>query len=175
MKNSLCFLLLRPHSSLLFTLYLSLAIFRVLSLAIMTKPGALLIGEITHVKSDWTSLSSEIDLQEFPDGDRKLFLDNCKKGEYDSVKAIYRSNASTSVSYHVRLLAKIRISNHLQSLRDHLTKSSCHIFLHRSNTSATMVPDTITLTCLPARPRASLYPVLHRPSITQQRILRHGL
>jgi len=64
----------------------------------MSAPGALLIGTITHVKDEWYALSPDIKLQEFPKGSREEFLSNCKNGVYDQVTAIYRSNASTSIT-----------------------------------------------------------------------------
>ncbi|OBT46388.1 hypothetical protein VE00_02680 [Pseudogymnoascus sp. WSF 3629] len=64
----------------------------------MATPSALLIGEITHVKNEWETLAPAIDLKEYPEGSRKEFLENCKTGKYDSVKAIYRSNVSTSIT-----------------------------------------------------------------------------
>ncbi|KFY02617.1 hypothetical protein O988_02035 [Pseudogymnoascus sp. VKM F-3808] len=64
----------------------------------MATHSALLIGEITHVKSEWESLAPTIELKEYPEGGRKEFLENCKSGKYDSVKAIYRSNVSTSIT-----------------------------------------------------------------------------
>ncbi|KFY31989.1 hypothetical protein V493_00624 [Pseudogymnoascus sp. VKM F-4281 (FW-2241)] len=36
--------------------------------------------------------------REYPEGSRKEFLENCKSGKYNSVKAIYRSNVSTSIT-----------------------------------------------------------------------------
>ncbi|KAF2098060.1 putative hydroxyisocaproate dehydrogenase [Rhizodiscina lignyota] len=62
----------------------------------MSSQSALLIGDITHARPEWESLSSILTLKEFPSGGRDKFLDNCKSGLYDDVVAIYRSNASTA-------------------------------------------------------------------------------
>lgn len=78
--------------------------------------SALLIGEITHARKEWESISSLLSLkvnriahcdvddgqsltgaQEFPSGTREEFIANCKAGQYDDVVALYRSNNSTKV------------------------------------------------------------------------------
>ncbi|PLB38555.1 D-mandelate dehydrogenase-like dehydrogenase [Aspergillus candidus] len=61
-------------------------------------PSALLIGAITHARKEWEALSSILTLKEFPEGTREDFLRNCKQGQYDDVKAIYRSNVSTKLT-----------------------------------------------------------------------------
>ncbi|KAJ5391492.1 2-hydroxyacid dehydrogenase [Penicillium cosmopolitanum] len=60
----------------------------------MPSQAALLIGEITHARKEWESLSSLLALKEFPNGTREEFIKNCKAGQYDDVVAIYRSNTS---------------------------------------------------------------------------------
>ncbi|KAJ5294909.1 hypothetical protein N7508_009730 [Penicillium antarcticum] len=57
--------------------------------------SALLIGEISHARKEWESLSSNLTLKEFPSGTREEFVANCKAGQYDDVVALYRSNTST--------------------------------------------------------------------------------
>ncbi|OGE55096.1 hypothetical protein PENARI_c005G05164 [Penicillium arizonense] len=57
--------------------------------------SALLIGEISHARKEWESLSSKLTLKEFPSGTREEFIANCKAGQYDDVVALYRSNTST--------------------------------------------------------------------------------
>ncbi|KAJ6037660.1 hypothetical protein N7444_010365 [Penicillium canescens] len=57
--------------------------------------SALLIGEISHARKEWESLSSKLTLKEFPSGTRERFIENCKAGHYDDVVALYRSNTST--------------------------------------------------------------------------------
>ncbi|KAJ5361816.1 NAD-dependent D-isomer specific 2-hydroxyacid dehydrogenase [Penicillium brevicompactum] len=57
--------------------------------------SALLIGEITHARKEWESISSLLSLKEFPSGTREDFIANCKAGQYDDVVALYRSNNST--------------------------------------------------------------------------------
>ncbi|KAJ5767288.1 uncharacterized protein N7511_004904 [Penicillium nucicola] len=57
--------------------------------------SALLIGEISHARKEWESLSSNLTLKEFPSGTREEFIANCKAGQYDDVVALYRSNTST--------------------------------------------------------------------------------
>ncbi|KAK3047442.1 hypothetical protein LTR09_011190 [Extremus antarcticus] len=60
--------------------------------------AALLIGEITHCRNEWQSLSSLVSLKEYASGTRKDFIQKCQSGEYDDVVGIYRSNESTSVT-----------------------------------------------------------------------------
>ncbi|CAI7631940.1 NAD-dependent D-isomer specific 2-hydroxyacid dehydrogenase [Penicillium freii] len=61
----------------------------------MATQSALLIGEITHARKEWESISSLLTLKEFPSGTREEFIANCKAGKYDDVVALYRSNNST--------------------------------------------------------------------------------
>ncbi|KUM65252.1 hypothetical protein ACN42_g1827 [Penicillium freii] len=62
---------------------------------LMATQSALLIGEITHARKEWESISSLLTLKEFPSGTREEFIANCKAGKYDDVVALYRSNNST--------------------------------------------------------------------------------
>ncbi|KEF53187.1 D-3-phosphoglycerate dehydrogenase [Exophiala aquamarina CBS 119918] len=62
----------------------------------MSKPTVLLIGGLTHVNKEWEAFGSKYNLKEFRTGTREEFLQNCKKGEYDDVVALYRSNTSVS-------------------------------------------------------------------------------
>lgn len=82
-----------------------------------TAQSALLIGKITHARKEWEALSSLLQLkvhfhvgpstkyilmltllQEYESGTREDFISRCKKGEYDDVVVIYRSNDSTVVT-----------------------------------------------------------------------------
>lgn len=81
----------------------------------MAPLAALLVGEITHIKDEWAKLSDRVLLmardkileldenkelinpQEYSQGSREDFLGRCSSGEFDGVKVISRSNASTSV------------------------------------------------------------------------------
>ncbi|OXV05795.1 hypothetical protein Egran_06437 [Elaphomyces granulatus] len=65
---------------------------------LMSSQAALLIGEITHARAEWESLSSLLVLKEFLQGTREEFLENCKSGKYNDVVVIYRSNVSTQVT-----------------------------------------------------------------------------
>lgn len=65
-------------------------------LTTMSKPTMLLIGGLTHTNKEWESFSSKYNLKEFRTGTRDEFLQNCQKGEYDDVVALYRSNTSVS-------------------------------------------------------------------------------
>jgi glyoxylate reductase len=60
--------------------------------------AALLIGGITHSRKEWEALSRIARLLEYPSGSREDFLSRCKKGDYNSVIGIYRSNDSTKVT-----------------------------------------------------------------------------
>lgn len=62
----------------------------------MSKPTVLLIGDLGHTNKEWQGYSSKYNLKEFRSGNREQFLANCKKGEYDDVVGLYRSNASVS-------------------------------------------------------------------------------
>ncbi|PMD33450.1 hypothetical protein L207DRAFT_557950 [Hyaloscypha variabilis F] len=64
----------------------------------MSRGAALLIGKIAHARKDWEALASILELKEFGSGTRAEFLQNCKAGKYDNVVAIFRSNASTSIT-----------------------------------------------------------------------------
>ncbi|KAJ5435541.1 Ribosomal protein L22/L17 [Penicillium cf. griseofulvum] len=69
--------------------------------------SALLIGEITHARKEWESISSLLTLKEFPSGTREEFIANCKAGKYDDVVALYRSNNSTKYTgpFNAEMLA----------------------------------------------------------------------
>ncbi|KAJ5658798.1 uncharacterized protein N7484_002447 [Penicillium longicatenatum] len=73
----------------------------------MPSQAALLIGAITHARTEWESLSSILNLKEFPSGTREEFIKNCKAGHYDDVVAIYRSNTSNKYTgnFDAELLA----------------------------------------------------------------------
>lgn len=62
----------------------------------MSKPVVLLIGGLTHCNKEWQQYSSKYVLKEFITGQRDEFLSNCKKGEYDGVVGLYRSNQSVA-------------------------------------------------------------------------------
>ena len=62
----------------------------------MSKPNVLLIGGLTHCNKEWQQYSSKYTLKEFTTGKRQDFLSNCKKGEYDGVVGLYRSNQSVA-------------------------------------------------------------------------------
>jgi hypothetical protein len=59
---------------------------------------SLLIGKIAHARREWEALSATLALKEYGTGSRQEFMRNCREGMYDDVVAVYRSNASTSVS-----------------------------------------------------------------------------
>jgi len=79
----------------------------------MSKPGALLIGGLTHAKKEWEDCASFADLkvctrrtatnsadkfeQSYSGTSRAEFLGELDKGTYNNVVALYRSNESTSV------------------------------------------------------------------------------
>ncbi|KAJ5274655.1 NAD-dependent D-isomer specific 2-hydroxyacid dehydrogenase [Penicillium rubens] len=73
----------------------------------MATQSALLIGEITHARKEWESISSLLTLKEFPSGTREEFIANCKAGKYDDVVALYRSNNSTKYTgpFNAEMLA----------------------------------------------------------------------
>lgn len=60
-------------------------------------PAALLIGRIDHARKEWESLGSKLKLIEFNKGNREEFINKCSS-EFSDVVAIYRSNASNSLS-----------------------------------------------------------------------------
>jgi len=62
----------------------------------MSKPAALLIGDLTHTNKEWSALSNKYTLKEFRTGTRDKFLSNLKSGTYDDVVALYRSNTSVT-------------------------------------------------------------------------------
>ncbi len=62
----------------------------------MSKPTVLLIGDLTHCNQEWLDFGSKYNLKEFRTGTREQFLSNCKKGDYDDVVGLYRSNTSVS-------------------------------------------------------------------------------
>ena len=81
----------------------------------MSKPAALLIGKLTHVQKEWQDCASFAELKvgifdrwrrktmltrakTFSGSTRAEFLEECEKGSYNDVVALYRSNESTSVS-----------------------------------------------------------------------------
>jgi glyoxylate reductase len=63
-----------------------------------TSQAALLIGKIAHARREWEALSATLALKEYGTSSRQEFMRNCREGMYDDVVAVYRSNASTSVS-----------------------------------------------------------------------------
>jgi len=91
---------------------------------IMVSRAVLLIGAITHARKEWEALASKLKLEVSEPrlggisrrtvsdglltamvvkvyaegGSREDFLKKVKRGEYDDVVAIYRSNESTTVS-----------------------------------------------------------------------------
>ena len=75
----------------------------------MSKPSVLLLGALTHANKEWSDYSSKYNLKEFREGTREQFLSNCKNGEYDDVKGLYRSNQSTSATgpFNKELLAAL--------------------------------------------------------------------
>jgi glyoxylate reductase len=62
----------------------------------MTKPTVLLIGGLSHTNKEWEELGAKYNLKEFRQGTREQFISNCRRGEYNNVVALYRSNTSTS-------------------------------------------------------------------------------
>lgn len=64
----------------------------------MTKPTVLLIGDLIHTNSEWNSLSQKYSLLEYRTGSRPEFLNNLRKGTYNEVVALYRSNTSTAIT-----------------------------------------------------------------------------
>ena len=64
----------------------------------VAKTAALLIGDIAHAKPEWEALSRVAKLLVYPSGSREGFLSQCKRGEYDHVIGIYRSNDSTTIT-----------------------------------------------------------------------------
>lgn len=57
----------------------------------MTRPIALLIGNITHAKKEWQVLEEIADLKEITSGTRESILADFKAGKHDGVVAIYRT------------------------------------------------------------------------------------
>ena len=55
-----------------------------------------MIGGLTHCNKDWSDFGSKYTLKEFQNGKRDQFISNCKKGEYDEVVGLYRSNNSVT-------------------------------------------------------------------------------
>ena len=62
----------------------------------MSRPTVLLIGGLTHCNQEWSDFGSKYNLREFHTGSRDQFLSNCKKGEYNDVVGLYRSNTSVT-------------------------------------------------------------------------------
>ena len=62
----------------------------------MTKPTVLLIGDLAHTDKEWEDLGTKYNLKEFRKGTRDQFLSKCRRGEYDNVVGLYRSNTSTT-------------------------------------------------------------------------------
>ncbi|KAJ5744492.1 hypothetical protein N7533_009362 [Penicillium manginii] len=97
----------------------------------MSSQAALLIGEITHARKEWESLSSLLTLKEFPTGTREEFIQNCKAGQYDDVVAIYRSNTSNKYTgpFDAELLAvlpqSLRYICHNGAGYDNIDVSAC--------------------------------------------------
>ncbi|RMD40354.1 hypothetical protein DV735_g4783, partial [Chaetothyriales sp. CBS 134920] len=60
----------------------------------MSKPTVLLIGPLTHCNEEWHHLGNKYELKEFRNGSRQEFIAQCKRGEYDDVVGLYRSNLS---------------------------------------------------------------------------------
>ncbi|KAK4995825.1 glyoxylate reductase, partial [Cryomyces antarcticus] len=64
----------------------------------MSKPKVLLLGTIDHAHKIWDSLSSIAELVNPSASNRAKFIEECKSGKYDGVKAAYRTFASVSVT-----------------------------------------------------------------------------
>ncbi|KAL2353958.1 glyoxylate reductase [Cryomyces antarcticus] len=64
----------------------------------MSKPKVLLLGTIDHAHKTWDSLSSIAELVNPSASNRAKFIEECKSGKYDGVKAAYRTFASVSVT-----------------------------------------------------------------------------
>ncbi|KAL9092162.1 MAG: hypothetical protein Q9165_004595 [Trypethelium subeluteriae] len=64
----------------------------------MTKPKALLLGDIDHAKDTWQSLSDVADLVCPQSTNRKEFLDECRNGKYDGVVVAYRTFQSAALT-----------------------------------------------------------------------------
>ena len=65
----------------------------------MSQRAALLIGKLSHAQKEWKECTQvATKLHEYPDGNREDFLSRCKKGEFDGVYALYRSNDSNAIT-----------------------------------------------------------------------------
>ncbi|GKT51295.1 putative 2-hydroxyacid dehydrogenase [Colletotrichum spaethianum] len=64
----------------------------------MSKPKVLQLGEIEHAHEAWSSLSSVADIVKPKATSRAEFLDECRSGAFDGVKAIYRTFASVKTT-----------------------------------------------------------------------------
>ncbi|KAF2731185.1 glyoxylate reductase [Polyplosphaeria fusca] len=63
-----------------------------------TKPKVLLLGKIEHAHESWKSLSNLADLVSSQAQGRAEFLEECKAGRWDGVKAIYRTFDSMEIT-----------------------------------------------------------------------------
>jgi glyoxylate reductase len=65
----------------------------------MSQRAALLIGKLTHAGKEWKDVAQVASkLHEYPSGNREDFISRCKKGEFDGVYALYRSNDSNPIT-----------------------------------------------------------------------------
>ncbi|KAF2868199.1 D-isomer specific 2-hydroxyacid dehydrogenase [Massariosphaeria phaeospora] len=65
----------------------------------MTQRAALLIGVLTHTEKEWQECDKFTSkLHHYPEGLREDFLSKCRKGDFDGVYAMYRSNDSNSIT-----------------------------------------------------------------------------
>ncbi|KPI38729.1 putative 2-hydroxyacid dehydrogenase UNK4.10 [Cyphellophora attinorum] len=62
------------------------------------KPSVLLIGSLAHTTAEWSALSTKYTLHEFRTGTRSQFLSRLKSNDFASVTALYRSNASATLT-----------------------------------------------------------------------------
>ncbi|KAI9683525.1 MAG: hypothetical protein M1822_006065 [Bathelium mastoideum] len=64
----------------------------------MSRPKALLLGEIDHARKTWESLSDVADLVYPRSSNRKDFLEECRRGDFDGVVAVYRTFPSFEIT-----------------------------------------------------------------------------
>jgi len=79
----------------------------------MAQRAALLIGKLSHTTQEWQDVAQVASkLHEYPDGSRDDFMARCKRGEFDGVYALYRSNESNAVTgdFNAELLAVLPAS-----------------------------------------------------------------
>ncbi|TVY14135.1 putative 2-hydroxyacid dehydrogenase [Lachnellula arida] len=78
----------------------------------MSKPAVLLIGKLTHTEKEWEDCATFAELRTYSGSTRAEFLDECEKGTYNEVFALYRSNESTSITgpFDAQLVAKLPAS-----------------------------------------------------------------